>query len=88
MGDRSIAKWTEIVRAAVPLAMVGAESPCNTMSPGHLDPSRLLATIDMGRKVGLPCPFFGGGAGSPSSTVWPGPRPTSIPSGILSHLTV
>ena len=41
-----------------------------------------LATIEMGRKVGgggLLCqcvPF--GGAGSPSNTMWPGPRPTSI----------
>jgi len=25
------------------------------------------------------CPFGGVGAGSPSNTVWPGPRPTSIP---------
>ena len=23
------------------------------------------------------CPFWGGGAGSPSSTMWPGPRPIS-----------
>jgi len=28
---------------------------------------------------------FFGGAGSPSIRVWPGPRPTSIPSGILIH---
>jgi len=47
-----------------------------------------LATVDMGRKVmGLLCPP-GGWVGSPSNTVWPGPRPTSIPSGILIHLTV
>jgi len=33
--------------------------------------------------------FFGGGeAGSPSNTMWPGPRCTSGPSGILSHPTV
>ena len=24
--------------------------------------------------------FFGGGTGSPSDTMWPGPRPTSVPS--------
>jgi len=31
-------------------------------------------------------PLFGGrGAGSPSSTMWPGPRPTSLPSGVLIH---
>jgi len=42
-----------------------------------------LATIDMGRKVGeLRPPFFGG---SPSNTMWAGPRPTSVPSGILIH---
>ena len=48
-----------------------------------------LATVDMGRKVGGFCaPFFflGGGAGSPSSTIWPGPRPTSVPSGVWMHL--
>jgi len=90
-----------------------------------------LATIDMGQKGGLLCPFpeggraephltqcglcrdlpshqvafwsiqpFGhnshglkiggcaplkGAAGSPSNTMWPGPRPTSITSGILIH---
>ena len=30
--------------------------------------------------------FFGGGAGSPSSTIWPGTRPTSVPSDTLMHL--
>ena len=35
-----------------------------------------LATIDMGRKLGA-VPFWGGGAGSPSNAMWPGPRPTS-----------
>ena len=35
-----------------------------------------LATID-GRKIGRRVPFFrvGGGAGSPSNTMWPEPRP-------------
>jgi len=53
----------------------------------------------VGRKVGEGCcaPFRGGvgfavalskGAGSPSNTMWPGPRPTSIPSGIFIHPTV
>ena len=59
----------------------------------HLDKSSAveemgdrLATIDMGRKLGqaLP-PFWGGGAGSPSNTMSLGPRPTSLPSGILIH---
>ena len=43
-----------------------------------------LATIGMGRKVGAAMPpFFLGGAGFPSNTMWTGPRPTSVPSGIL-----
>jgi len=47
-----------------------------------------LATIDMGRKVGeLMCPFLGG-ASSPYNTMWPGPRPTLVPSGILIHSAV
>jgi len=33
-------------------------------------------------------PFRGGGAGSPCNTMWPGLRPTSMPSGILIHPTV
>jgi len=43
-----------------------------------------LATIGMGRKWGRAAV----GAGSPSNTMWPGPRPTSLPSGILIHPTV
>ena len=34
------------------------------------------------------CPFGGEGAGSPSNTMWPEPRPTCTPSFILIHLTV
>ena len=48
-----------------------------------------LATVDMGRKVAMGC--CGGSwvtTGSPSNTMWPGPRPTSLPSGILLHPTV
>jgi len=38
---------------------------------------------------GLLCLFRGGRAGSPSNTaVFPGPRPTSVPSGILIHSAV
>jgi len=47
-----------------------------------------VATIDMDRKLGVLSPFWGGGAGSPSNTVWPGPRPTCMPSFILMHPTV
>jgi len=33
-------------------------------------------------------PLFGRGVGSPSNTKSPGPRPTSIPSGILIHAAI
>jgi len=45
-----------------------------------------LATIDIGRRLGGCAPL--GGAGSPSNTMWPGPRSTSLPSGILIHPAV
>jgi len=51
----------------------------------YLDPSSRLATIDWGREVGAAVTLFLGGAGFPSNTVSPGSRPTSIPSGILTH---
>ena len=42
--------------------------------------------IRHGTKIGGWAPFVGGGgAGSPSNTMSPGPRPTSIPSGLLIH---
>jgi len=49
-----------------------------------------LAIIDMNRKVGGCCaPFWGGElAGSPSNTMWPGPKATSTPGGILIHPAV
>ena len=53
----------------------------------HPDASSRLATIKMDRKLGV-CPFMGRGAGSPCSTMWPGPRPTSMPSAILVHQAV
>ena len=46
-----------------------------------------LARIDMGRKGGLLYPFQGG-AGSPSNTMWPWLRPTSVPSALLIHPAV
>jgi len=36
------------------------------------------------KRGGLLCPFRGG-AGSPSNTVWPGPRSTSVPIGVFIH---
>jgi len=47
-----------------------------------------LSTMDMGRKMGGCCAPFRWGAGSPSNTMSPGTRPTSVPSGILIHQTV
>jgi len=46
----------------------------------HLDPSSRLATIDMGQKLGATVPLFGG-----RWVPMPGPRHTSVPSGILIH---
>jgi len=40
-----------------------------------------------GPKIGGCDPFGWGGAGSPSNTMWPGPRPTSMTSSILIHPT-
>jgi len=40
-----------------------------------------LATIDMGRKLGA-VPFLGE-SWAPFNTMWPGPRPIFVPSGIL-----
>jgi len=43
----------------------------------------------MGLKLGRGlCPFGGGRAGSPSNTMWPGPRPTCMPSFVLIRPTV
>jgi len=44
-----------------------------------------FATIDTDQKVGGVVPALGGGAGSPSNTMSPGSRPTSVPSDILIH---
>ena len=47
-----------------------------------------LATIHVGRKVGGCCAPFRGGRWFPSNSMWPEPRPTSVPSGILIHPAV
>jgi len=100
MGDRlATIDMNRILGGLCPFSFfVGgsAGSPCNTMAwceayhctKWHLDPSRRLAITDIGRKLGGLCPppfFLGGGAGSTSSTMRPGPRPTSLTSGILIH---
>jgi len=53
----------------------------------HLDPSSLLATTDMGQKLGGYV-SLGRGAGSLSNSMCPGPRPTLMPSFILIRPTV
>jgi len=63
-------------------------------SSAVLDMGDRFAAIDMGGKVrGCYAPFRGGccafgGAWFPSNTVWPGPRPTFLPSDILIHPTI
>ena len=49
---------------------------------------RLATTTDIGRKLGTVPLFIGGGAGSPFNTMLRGPRPTSVPNGILTHPVV
>jgi len=46
-----------------------------------------LATVDMGQKWEEGCALLEG-TGSPSNTMSPGPRPTSIQSGIQMHPAV
>ena len=53
----------------------------NLPTTWHLHPSSRLATTLMGRKFGA-VPLLGR-HGSPSAAMWPGPRPSSMPSGIL-----
>ena len=53
----------------------------------HFDPCSCLATVH-GPILGCCAPPTLGGAGSPSNTMPPGPRSTSVPSGILIHPAV
>ena len=54
----------------------------------HLDPSSRLATMDMDHFFrGEGCDFLGG-VGTPSNTMWPGPRPSLVQSGIVIQSTV
>jgi len=73
---------------------MGSWVTSNTMSPAPRPtslPSGILIIQPFGhnrheKKIGALCPFGGGGAESPSNTMWPGP--TSIPSLILIHPAV
>jgi len=53
----------------------------STSVPSGVSSTSRLATIDMGQKLRGGCAFFSGGS-------WVGPRPTSIPSGMLVHPAV
>ena len=72
----------------------GAGSPSNKVAwagayihtKWHFNPSSHLAITDMRRKFGA-VPLWGAGAGPPSNTMWPGPRPTCMPSFTLIHPT-
>jgi len=67
------------------LATIDMDRKLGSCAKFHLDTYNRLTTIEMGRKCRGSAPFWEGGAGSPSNTKSPGPRPTSIPSGILIH---
>jgi len=59
----------------------------------HLDPCSRLTTIRGPKlgvlRLGVLCPpLLSWGAGTPSNTMSPGPRSTSVPSGILIHPAV
>jgi len=56
--------------------------------PAGWDQDAIKAYARKFRKWGLQCPFTWGGAGSPSNTVWPGLRPTRMPSFISIRPTV
>ena len=84
--------------SSAPFQRRGTGSTCNTKSSGPSPisiPSGILIILIhpaiwpqqvKDENWGL-CPF-GGGARSPSNTMWPGPRPTYTPIFILIHPTV
>ena len=53
-----------------------------------LDPSSRLATIYAGPKMGVAAVPLRAVAGTPSNTMWPGPRPTSIRNDVVIHPAV
>jgi len=61
---------------------------CMSKSSAVAEMGNRLAAIDKGRKVAAVVPLSVGGAEFPSITMWPGPRATSVPSGILIHPAV
>jgi len=93
MGDRGHNRHEPKIGGCAAFFEAGAGSSSSTIWSGLeadlydtkwlLDPSSRLATIGMNRKLGTVPPFLWRGAKSPSNTMWPGPRPTSMPSAIL-----
>ena len=75
-------------RSWVPTYHNVARAEAYVSTKWRLDPPSRLATTNMGRKLGRLRPFGGGVAGSPSNTMWPGPRPTPLPGGILIYPAV
>jgi len=83
MGRKFRGLWIPIYLTQTPL---GSGLPPRMY---HLDPSSRLATVNMGRKFGGGSALFSvRGAGSPSNIKSPGPRPSSMPSGILIHTAI
>ena len=73
--------------------VIGSKSLCSettqNKSSAVAEMGDRLVTIGLRRKVGgAAVPLSTGGAGSPSNTMSPGPRSTSVPSDILIHPTV
>ena len=78
-------------RGSAPFWGGAAGSPSNTVAWAEaylhtkwlLDRSSHLAKTDIGRKLEGAVPLGGGGVGSSSNTMWPGPRPICTTSFIL-----
>ena len=84
----SLGLWLLLTLAKTACAhkMANFTAPFTNKSSAAAEMGDCLATLDMGRKVRAAVPLsMRGGAGSLSNTMLPLQRPTSIPSGILSH---
>ena len=57
---------------------------CSPLEEGRWVPHLTQCGQGRRRKLGA-VSLWGGGAGSPSNTLWPRPKPTSLPSDILIH---
>jgi len=60
---------------------------CGFRAKWHLDPSSRLTTTDMGQELRYGSAFCVG-TGFSYKLMWPGARPTSIPSGVLIRRTI